>query len=354
MTIEIRPEEEDALIKTLAYHRLDYDLVVIRSPPHEHALVRHSILKAFPLPPLSSLGDLHLFPVEILSVICLRMDLATLFRFRQTNRFARRVISSLLQYRHITEHALEAFRATLRTRIGIQLHLTLPDIHAALCNPKCGGCGKFGNFVFLPNFTRVCWVCSSAYEISRIGTLSSVASYYGKSQTELRRLLPVMNSIPGVYTMKELRRTGGVKLVSEESALALEAAGVLQKPTFCDRDFEHTYAPFGFHNVSWAMVTTAFPYLDRAKNRVEHGLLCKGCWLTSEQLWWDFDPETFPGVDCTYTREMFLEHFKVCEVGQAFWEASEGGTGEVEPDPARDLTARGGSLRFIDSHGNPR
>ncbi|KAH6651272.1 hypothetical protein F5144DRAFT_639034 [Chaetomium tenue] len=355
MPFEIRPEEEDALLATVAYHYHDYDLLVIRSPPHEHAPVRDSLLEAFPSPPLSSLGDLHPFPVEIIAAICLWMDVATLFRFRQINRFARRVISSLLQYRHITTHALEAYRATLRTRIGIQMHFTLADMHTALCSPECGGCGKFGSFVFLPTFTRVCWVCSSGSKISRVSTLSSVASYYGKPRAEMRRLLPVISSIPGIYSLKEIRRTGSVSLVTKESTLALEAAGVLQRPSLCDKDYEHACAPFVMHGVYWAMVTTAFPYLDRATGRAENGLLCRGCRLNSEQLLWQVDPAGFPGVDCTYTREAFLEHFKnVCHVGQAFWVASDGGIDDVEPDPAQELTAHGETLQFADSHEDLR
>ena len=98
MAVEIGPGQEDAILQVASYHCHDYDLAVIRSAPHEHIPIRTSIAQPFPTSPLSSLGALSAFPVEIVAVICLSMDVTSVFRFRQVNRLARNIASSPLPY----------------------------------------------------------------------------------------------------------------------------------------------------------------------------------------------------------------------------------------------------------------
>jgi hypothetical protein len=89
----------------------------------------------------------------------------------------------------------------------------------------------FGNFLFLPDVKRACWTCLNVSHGTGVATLDDLAKFYSKSKTELRQLLPVLHPVPGVYTMRQLRRTGRrVELVSTNAALALALSrrGVLK------------------------------------------------------------------------------------------------------------------------------
>jgi hypothetical protein len=352
MPVEIQPGDEDAILRVAAYHRHDYDLVVIRSPPHEHAPVRDSITKPFPTPSVSSLGDFSDFPVEILSAICLNMDLPSLFRFRQVNRLARTIISNLRPYRDVTNHALEALRAAMRTRIGI--HFTLTDLYTELCTEKCIVCGNFGSFLFLPYFKRCCFYCLSNDSKLLVAPIINLANYTGIPQAELCERLPVVHAIPGTYSMREVRRTGGQKFVSRDFVDAMNRQKLTRNPKV-DEDFYSHVTPFMCDPWTTAMVCTAFPSLDRETGEIETGVYCKGCYLWERDdppldfSYLTIDDEWF--ADRGYNKKDFLEHFKECLLAQRYWEQSQGGTVEIK-EPV--VTKRGGSLKFVDSHGNPR
>ncbi|KAL2218245.1 hypothetical protein M432DRAFT_640344 [Thermoascus aurantiacus ATCC 26904] len=95
-------------------------------------------------------GEEKLYP-PINAGILLLLDIASLFQFRQVNIRAREVVSALVEYRSIADHALGALRAVLRT--GIAPYYTIRDFYTALCTRDCLLCGVFGGFIFLPSFT---------------------------------------------------------------------------------------------------------------------------------------------------------------------------------------------------------
>jgi hypothetical protein len=352
MAVEIQPGDEDAILRVAAYHRHDYDLVVIRSPPHEHAPVRDSITQPFSTPSVSSLGDFREFPVEIMSAICLNMDLPSLFRFRQVNRLARAIVTNLRPYRDVVNHALEAFRTAMRTRIGI--YFTLDDLYTELCKEKCIVCGNFGGFLFLPYFKRCCFNCLSKDPRLWVVPIVNLANYSGIPQAELCKHLPVVLAVPGTYSMREVRRTGNQKFVTRDFVDIMDREQLTRNPVF-DEDFNSSMSPFVHPARTTAMVCTAFPSLNRETGEVETGVFCKGCYLWENgDPPLDFSYDTVDDdwfADCGYNKKDFLEHFKKCLLAQRYWEESQGGTVEIK-EPL--VTKRGGILSFVDSQGNPR
>ncbi|KAL2018600.1 hypothetical protein VTK56DRAFT_570 [Thermocarpiscus australiensis] len=283
MTIDIRPDQEEALLRVAAYHRHDFDLMVIRSPPSQHDPVRSSIAQAFPDSPAASLGILSRLPTEILFSTLKYLDVLSCFRFRQVNRQARVALSALWEYRDIATHALEVLRSVLRT--GLATRFTLSDLHRPLCTMKCRRCGAFGVFLFLPTAQRCCYNCvvmSIRFHVDTLSALAMVRTSPKTSLAELRRVLPVMRAIPGVYGIEEKALGKTTEVVAMKHAFrTLSKLGFELKD---DPYLTRIRPPRSVLEKSgmkyWAL--TALPYLDRASGEVQHGLCCKGCHVAFE------------------------------------------------------------------------
>lgn len=85
----------------------------------------------------------------------LRLDVHSLFKFRQSNRRPRHAVDSLKQYQMIALHGLNLFCALLRTRLAVGISLL--DFHNALCLKSCSLYGKFGGFMSLLTWKRCCF-----------------------------------------------------------------------------------------------------------------------------------------------------------------------------------------------------
>lgn len=80
----ILEDEADAIVRVVAYHRKDFCQAVIWFSPREHADIRLSMAASFGRACDTGLGSLNRLPLELLHDILLRLDLQSLFRFRQT------------------------------------------------------------------------------------------------------------------------------------------------------------------------------------------------------------------------------------------------------------------------------
>ncbi|KAI0836363.1 hypothetical protein F5Y06DRAFT_274004 [Hypoxylon sp. FL0890] len=59
----------EAILRVCSYHRLGFDLVLVRSRPHEMQVVQESLQTPFDTSPLSGLGVLDRLPPELMSMM---------------------------------------------------------------------------------------------------------------------------------------------------------------------------------------------------------------------------------------------------------------------------------------------
>lgn len=171
--IEYRFNEDqvDAIIRTAAYHRKDFDLSVIWFSPAQHVNIRQSIATPFQQTSSAGLGSLDRLPLGLLHDALLCLDVYSLFQFRQTNRRSREAVDSLKQYQMIVLHGLNLFCALLRTRLAVGISLL--GFYNALCLKSCSLCGEFGGFMSLLAWKRCCFKCLKEAPETQVQTLSA-------------------------------------------------------------------------------------------------------------------------------------------------------------------------------------
>jgi hypothetical protein len=329
-------KDSHAIIRTVAYHRKDFDLAVTWFPPSVHSGVASS-LAADHRKPLSPLGTLDTLPLELITNICLQLDIQSLFRLRQVNTRAQQIVNTLHEYRIIIKHALNAFLALLRTRRipGV----TLQEIYSLLCTQECSLCGGYGDLVYLLTWIRCCSSCLRANNAAiRTGSFSSVKQL-GLSKGSLKNL-PKLKSIPGRYTMcvfLQKRRTTCVPLQQVEAAYDGEFGGepipVWFRPNRACRE--------AFSSCC------ALPNYDPQSRKVEYGLSCAGCQVFAQDVVSRLHMKwAHVARDMVYSHNGYLEHFAWCEQAQLLWEDSGQGTKVPEAMPSR--CKHGGSFREED------
>lgn len=104
-----------AIQRVTAYHRRDFDLAVISFSDRDLEAAKSKLLSTCG-PSTSIASTLESLPAELISFICLDLDVASLFLFRQVNRRARQVVNSLREYQRLVTHAATSLSAVLRTR----------------------------------------------------------------------------------------------------------------------------------------------------------------------------------------------------------------------------------------------
>jgi hypothetical protein len=99
-------EQTDAIIRTTAYHRKDYCLSVIWFSHREHNDIHPSIATPFRRTSRVGLGSLDQLPLELLFDTLYRLDMHSLFKFRQINLRSRQIVDSLNPYQRVVSHGL--------------------------------------------------------------------------------------------------------------------------------------------------------------------------------------------------------------------------------------------------------
>lgn len=343
--------EEDAIIRVASYHRTDREKMVIHFLDGAHRGVQTSIRAAFSSQsskPTAGLGAFDRLPLEITQQICLNLDVQSCFRFRQVNRRAREAVSSIPVYRTVTELGLACLAALLRTGIG-WVH-TLSDIYRILCKENCDTCGEYGIYVYLPTLIRACHRCLCDSEVSgQPVTLSSLSKKTGISVTRIRRIgVPVMHSLPGLYSISAIPRPIQVYMVDRDQAL-----DIMEKSTGTELPLglRLWYGKLALNEVltSHSMAMVALPFFDPKTRKVFSGVSCKGCALEVEEPYdsaksYLVTQPMFDRHQKIYSRTGFLEHFTTCPKAQVFWAASQQGSVTVEHLGPR-FAANGGFSR---------
>ncbi|EXK26986.1 hypothetical protein FOMG_16424 [Fusarium oxysporum f. sp. melonis 26406] len=325
-------EQTDAIVRTAAYHRKDYRLSVIWFSPREHVDIHLSIATPFQRTSNMGLGSLDRLPLELLHDTLFRLDMHSLFKFRQTNLRSRQTVDSLKQYQMIVSHGLNLLCALLRTRLATDISLL--DFYNALCIKACSLCGEFGGFISLLAWTRCCFKCLKEAPQTQVQTLAAIRKQFRLTKAELDQLRS-FKTLPGIYSMKESVHKSRIAIVSVHQASLIcrrqsHALGQAQSAN------SERNKKFNF------MGSCALPYYDKLTGNVEHGMSCAGCQLALEKdiIGTKGEKWAFEARDKVYARDGFLEHFRWCEQAQLLWRSSV--EGKNRPTELPEAARRGG------------
>lgn len=322
-------EHANAIVQSAAYHRKDYCLSMIWFSPREHADVRQSTLTSFRCTSNVELGSLDSIPLELLYEMLSFLDMYSLFKFRQMNRRSRQLVDSLRQYQIVVSHGLNLLCALLRTRLAV--NISLLDFYNALCTKACTICGEFGGFISILLWRRCCFKCVNEAPDIQLQSRTAVRKQLHLTKLELDNLTS-LKTLPGVYTMEEIRYKSRRMIVSVHQAIL---AYRRQTGSFAQaqRASLEQNRKFNF------MGSCALPYYDQLTGKVEHGMSCAGCQLALEKniIGTRGEEWAFEARDKVYARDGFLEHFRWCEQAQLLWRSSDEGNNlpPMLPEAAR-------------------
>jgi hypothetical protein len=316
-----RGSQASDIIRVCSFPRKDWECAVVWFDTKEHLAVR-GLRSDTARKSTTGIGNLDNLPLELLQYVILELDMASLFRFRQTSYRARQSVDSLREYRLVAEHALNAFRALIRTSLA--RNITLASFYRLLCTERCEGCSNFGNLMHLPTRIRCCTPCllRSPLPSLRMASLSKVKRALNLSKEQLADL-PVLKTLPGKYSwdlVDEKVYKSRVSLVPLQSALT---AYNQQHPE--DTIRSRMADQFNQRPIWEVMSCCALPAVSSTSNESFAGVSCAGCQLAQEVTY------SFPGQLCRfrdrlYSKASFLEHFVWCQYGQNLWTSSNGGT----------------------------
>ncbi|KAK4153743.1 magnesium transporter NIPA-domain-containing protein [Chaetomidium leptoderma] len=302
-----RPDA-DAILSVASYNRTEFELPAVTVHRSQHDAVRSSVFHSFGQARDFDLGHLGRLPFEIVSLICLELDVSSAFRFSHVNRTTRDVLASIREFRHLRKHALESLCVLMRT--GLASHVDVLDLHTALTTQNCALCGAFGGFVFLPTAARCCLTCIASAPEMQVSYLSRLADAARVPAGELERRLPVLHTLP------DSRK----RIVAVQHGLdALRESGVA--------DAEATVSRWSDSLTLRFQAATSLPSLNRATGEAQSGVSCKGCQLAFES---DFSDDHLELRDRFYSKTEFVAHFEECRPAQKLWASSAEGTASAE------------------------
>lgn len=323
-------EQTDAIVRTAAYHRKDYCLSVIWFSPREHVDIRLSIATPFRRTSNMGLGRLDRPPLELLHDTLFRLDMHSLFKFRQTNIRSRQTVDSLKQYQVVVSHGLNLLCALLRTRLAIGVSLL--NFYNALCSKACSLCGEFGGFISLLMWKRCCFKCIKEAPETQEQTLTAVRKPFHLTKVELDQLRS-FKTLPGIYSMEESVHKSRIAIVSvhQASLICRRQPHAQAQPASSERNKKFN-----------SMGSCTLPHYDKLTGKVEHGMSCAGCQLALEKdiIGTRGEKWVFEARDKVYARDGFLEHFRWCEQAQLLWRSS--GEGNKWPTELPEAARRGG------------
>lgn len=263
----------------------------------------------------------------------------SLTKCRQVNLRLRQAIVSLPEYQAISTHALNALCALLRTHLAH--NVSLFDFYQALCTKNCPRCLQFAGFISLPTWRRCCFLCLELGDTDlQMQTVDSIQKQFPLLSMAAISQLKSFKTLPGTYSSDEYVQRDRITIVPVEQAMraSQEQQRALQQI--------ETGSPWFPQDPKLAfMASCALPYYDSQDRTTEYGISCPGAQLV-------IDKGTISGMalkfvymarDRVYTKDGFLEHFKVCEEAQLLWTSSKEGT--IEPPELPQIAKDGGCLK---------
>lgn len=318
--MDLRTKFTDSELNELSYARTDLRHICLEAEPLARTCPLDNTYDGrFPAPHpndtrSSLIGTLGVLPLELLTAILLNLDLQSLTVLRRVSRRSRHAVDTLPQYQSIRTHGPELLRAALSLKLSNST--TLSKLYGALTTASCFLCGDFGAFVYMLSCNRVCFLCLT----QRPELLPMVPSHakdkYGLDSKAVSSL-PILRSLPGVYSQRQHRHRDRKSLVdptaAEQAGIALYGSREQMTKTAKDlrssleanwqrkmQEYEckvkynptirkparppsHSVFDGEGANPHRFMGILRAPWLDPRCGRTETGLSCKGC-VRSERI----------------------------------------------------------------------
>lgn len=260
-----------------------------------------------------NIGSLQCLPPEIIDLIFDHLDLQSLTDIRRVSWHARALIDRLPSYSFIARHAPEAIRAMLATQMAA--HFTAPDILDAICQEVCSACGHFGPLLRLFCCRRFCRACMlSSYELLPM-SVAAAKMEFGLNDRSLK-LLPILFTVPGIYTDDDRRYQRRLELISRKAAVevgiqqygSLEAVPKRRKPMSILQvvSEQQNNQPYIY------MSSIRVPTVNRHTGFADTGVACLGC---KNSIRYPKARGLRPR-DTLFTAPGFVQHYRNCELAQ--------------------------------------
>ncbi|KAF3899491.1 Ankyrin repeats (3 copies) family protein [Trichophyton interdigitale] len=218
---------------------------------------------------------------------------------------------------------IQAICVILRTKIAAW-H-TLKDVFNVLCTRDCPQCDAFGGFAFLPLLERCCLRCLTASPRFRVLPAAEVKKLLGISQAHLRQSVPLLHTIPGIYSMDESSRNRRMYIVAVKQVF-----NAFTFPRTSSASVAATAPANRTHAVLRYMAGTTLPYVNIESGEVQRGLCCSGCQILIEAGTTPNPTEDLARRDRVYSKTGFLDHFPHCPEAQKLWKRSKEGKEAVK------------------------
>ncbi|RFN44613.1 hypothetical protein FIE12Z_11157 [Fusarium flagelliforme] len=321
-------ENVDEILRVCTYHRSEYDDLLVKTPKGK--LQAPFIQNKFEKPDFASLGDLDRLPQELIQMTLEELDIVSYLKFRGVNHRARNLATAGRDYTVVVKHGLAGLKALLRVQTAQRF--TLSHLYQALINPKCKYCRKFGPYLSLFTCKRACFTC---IEIS--APLGAVAIPAPKhfchtvklSRAQIERVCqPKLRVVSGShYAVEPWPKVKKPRYVvrCKDAFPKLRALNPkirsrdmeLPPPHQTVLDVEHMYS-------LRYMASTAFPWYDPTRDKLDSGRSCAACQFRVEDHEngspvFSVPPWGYNDRDRIYTDEEFMEHFRSCSFAKKQW-----------------------------------
>ncbi|KAG8672462.1 hypothetical protein FPOAC1_005735 [Fusarium poae] len=343
-------QDVEEIIRVCTYHRYEFDDLLVRTP--DSKLQAPFLQRTFNTPLSSNLGDLDCLPKEVMVMILVYLDIASYLRFRAVNNRARDLATDNREYNQVVTHGLAGFKTLLRVQAA-QL-FTIRTYYQALINPECSMCASFGTFMSLATCERFCFTCLEISVDLRVLAIPAPKSYcraVNLSRRDIERVLePKLRVVYGKYSLVSWPKV-------RKPRYLVHVNDVFRKLPLLGPDKSIHYWNMGclpehqshmdvyHHHCYRYMASTAFPWFDPRRNKLESGLSCKGCNFRVERYvaanpHSGSPPWGFNDRDRIYAEKGFLQHFKLCEHAKEVWESAR----ERQVIPESRFTLEGGTV----------
>ncbi|KAK2608992.1 hypothetical protein QQS21_002472 [Conoideocrella luteorostrata] len=291
-------DEIDRIVDKLSYHETDFDEAVAhqqlstKTPPPP-------LLHGTSKPSTCGIGTLARLPPEVISYVCLMLDVQSLLTLSQVNRHARNVVATNPQLRRLADHASNCLWVTMKT--GLARHITTRSLYHALMTRKCSFCRYFGSFIILPTAQRCCFLCIKNRHDLQPLYLKTICKLSGLSAKRIQASsIPIMRSIPGTYSLEQKSIPKRRLVVGAQHARQI----LLDVGRPLPDKWPDTYL------LRFTMATF-LPWYDSKSGELHRGLACLGCrHAVDDNIFIDGYHER---RDRAYTRQEFLSHISTCQ-----------------------------------------
>ena len=165
-----------------------------------------------------STGALKRLPLEVIHNVLGHLDISTIGSVRCLSWNCRFIVDLFPPYRDLTTYASSVLRVLYSTHLASTY--SVGQFYTVLTTDRCVCCEAFGPYLSLITCERCCFSCLYDPKMAPT-TLSTAASAFGLSKNKIEKKIPVVTTLPGIYTIERTERKRILKVVSVRKALAL-------------------------------------------------------------------------------------------------------------------------------------